>query len=80
MKRTTLTLTDDLADALGREARRRSTSASAIAREAIAHHLQMVPGQARKLPFAAIGASGRRTTAREMEDLIAREWNDARDR
>jgi hypothetical protein len=81
MKRTTLSLPDDLAQALTREARRRSTSASAIARDALAKHLHLVPGEARRLPFAALGHSGHRTTARDMEDLLAREWgNDARDR
>ena len=80
MKRTTLSLPDDLAEALAREARRRSTSASASARDALSRHLHMVPGRARELPFAAIGRSGCRTTARDMEDLIAREWDDARGR
>lgn len=80
MKRTTLSLPDGLAEALTREARRRSTSASAIARDALAKHLDMVPGGERPLPFAAVGRSGHRTTARDMEDLIAREWDDARGR
>jgi predicted transcriptional regulator len=81
MKRTTLSLPDDLADALAREARRRSTSASAIARDALARHLQLVPTEARPLPFAAVGRSGHRTTARDMEELLAHEWDDhTRDR
>ena len=80
MKRTTLSLPDDLAQALTREAKRRSTSASAVARDAIAEHLHLVPGNARPLPFAALGRSGYKTTARDMEQLLEREWNDARDR
>jgi plasmid stability protein len=81
MKRTTLSLPDDLAQALTREARRQSTSVSAIARDALAKHLHLVPGEARPLPFAALGHSGHRTTARDMEDMLAREWDDdARDR
>lgn len=76
MKRTTLSLPDDLADALTREARRRSTSVSAIARDALARHLHMVSGASRPLPFATLGASGHRSTARDMEELIAREWDD----
>jgi hypothetical protein len=80
MKRTTLSLPDDLADALVREARRRSTSASSIARDALARHLHMVPSSPRPLPFAAVGRSRHRTTGRDMEELIAREWDDARDR
>jgi predicted transcriptional regulator len=81
MKRTTLSLPDDLADALTREAHRRSTSASAIARDALARHLHLVPTEARSLPFAAVGRSGQGTTARDMEDLLAREWDEpTRDR
>jgi predicted transcriptional regulator len=76
MKRTTLSLTDDLADALTREAHRRRMSASAIAREALAGHLQLAPTQARRLPFAAVGRSGQRSTARDMEDLLAHEWDE----
>jgi hypothetical protein len=81
MRRTTLSLPDDLADALTREARRRSTSASAIARDALARHLHLAPTEARPLPFAAVGRSGHQSTARDMEDLLAREWDEpARDR
>ena len=76
MRRTTLSLPDDLADALTREARRRSTSASAIARDALASHLRLVPTDARPLPFAALGRSGHRTTGRDMEELLAHEWAD----
>jgi hypothetical protein len=81
MKRTTLSLPDDLAQALTREAHRRSTSASAVARDALTKHLHLVPGDARPLPFAALGHSGHRTTARDMEQLLEREWDEhARDR
>jgi hypothetical protein len=81
MKRTTLSLPDDLSQALEREAHRRSMSASAVAREALAKHLRLVPGDARPLPFAALGGSGHRTTARNMEQLLEREWDGhARDR
>lgn len=80
MRRTTVSLPDDLADALAREAHRRSTSASAIARDALERHLHLVPGQARELSFAALGHSGQRTTARDMEKLLVREWNHPRDR
>ncbi|MGC2374397.1 MAG: CopG family transcriptional regulator [Solirubrobacteraceae bacterium] len=76
MRRTTLSLPDDMAEALAREARRRSTSASAVARDALAKHLHLVPGDTRPLSFAALGHSGHRTTAREMEELLAREWDD----
>jgi hypothetical protein len=81
MKRTTVSLPDDLAAALAREARRRNVPASAIARAALAAHLGMAGDAPRSLPFASVGRGGPSSTARDMEDLIAREWNEpARDR
>ena len=80
MKRTTISLPDDLAKALEREARRRHLSASEIARQALAKHLGAA-GEPRELSFVRLGRSGHRNTAREMEELIARDWDgDARGR
>ncbi|HEY1687346.1 MAG TPA: CopG family transcriptional regulator [Solirubrobacteraceae bacterium] len=76
MKRTTISLPDDLALALVRTANRRSTSASAVARAALEQHLHFVQGEARPLPFANVGRSGQQSIARDMEDLIEREWDD----
>jgi Arc/MetJ-type ribon-helix-helix transcriptional regulator len=81
MKRTTVSLPDDLADALVREAHRQRSSASEVTREALARHLGMSSEGPRELSFAAIGRSGQGTVARDMERLIEREWDDlARDR
>jgi Arc/MetJ-type ribon-helix-helix transcriptional regulator len=81
MKRTTVSLPDDLAAALTREARRRNRSVSEITRDALARHLGLAADEPRTVPFAALGRSGHRTTARDMEDLLAREWDaDVRDR
>jgi predicted transcriptional regulator len=81
MKRTTVSLPDDVAAALAREARRRDVSASAITRDALASHLGLVADKPREVPFAAVGRSGRRRTARDMEKLISREWDEpTRDR
>jgi len=76
MKRTTISLTDDLANALDREVQRRRSSASAITREALAEHLGLAAGQSRDLTFAAIGRSGHGSTGRDMEALLEQEWND----
>jgi metal-responsive CopG/Arc/MetJ family transcriptional regulator len=80
MRRTTISLPDELADALDREARRRSLPASAIARDALTTYLGIGrPGEQRELPFADVGHSGHNTTARDMEDLLEQEWaRDAR--
>jgi hypothetical protein len=76
MKRTTISLPDDLASALAREARRHDQSVSEIAREALSRHLGLVSDGRRELPFAALGASGHRTTGRRIEELLAAEWDD----
>jgi plasmid stability protein len=81
MKRTTVSLPDDLAAALAREARRHNRSASEITRDALAKHLGLAADEPRSVPFAAVGRSGHRTTGRDMEELLAAEWHgDARDR
>jgi len=53
MTRITLSLPDDFASALKREAKRRHTSVSAVAREALAERLRL-GGTKREVPFAAI--------------------------
>jgi Ribbon-helix-helix protein, copG family len=77
MKRTTITLPDELAQALAREARRRAVPVSRVARDALAKELGFASHGPRELPFAALGASGHRSTARDMEQLLEQEWNDA---
>ena len=75
MKRTTLALSDDLAAALAREARRSNRSASEVAREALARYLGLAPGATRELPFAAVGGSGHNSVGRDMEEILS-EWDD----
>jgi metal-responsive CopG/Arc/MetJ family transcriptional regulator len=76
MKRTTISLPDDLAQALNREARRQHSSASEVTRTALAQHLGLAQNKPRELAFADLGRSGHRTTARDMEQLLEQEWND----
>lgn len=80
MKRTSISLPDDMAKALDREARRRHTSVSAIAREALTERLGIRPGEVRDLPFVALGHSGERDTARRAEEILAEEWDADRGR
>jgi predicted transcriptional regulator len=77
MKRTTISLADDLAAAVEREARRRRVPVSQVAREALEAHLGR--GGTRTLSFAALGRSGHRTTAVDAEAILDAEW-DARGR
>lgn len=79
MKRTTISLPEELAAAVSRAAGRRRVSVSELTREALTAHLGLGPGK-RKLGFANLGSSGARTTARDMEEILADEWGRARRR
>jgi hypothetical protein len=76
MKRTTVSLPEDLASALAREARRQNRSVSAVTRDALVRHLGLAGAEPRTLPFAGVGRSGHRSTGRDMEELLASEWDD----
>jgi metal-responsive CopG/Arc/MetJ family transcriptional regulator len=76
MRRTTVSLPDDLARALDREAQRRRTSASEVTRDALAQHLGLRQDGPRDLAFAALGHSGQHTVGRDMERLLEQEWDD----
>jgi Arc/MetJ-type ribon-helix-helix transcriptional regulator len=78
MKRTTVSLPDELVAVLQREATRRRTSVSEVVRAALAAHLKY--GQQRDLPFASLGRSGHPDTAADAEDILAAEWADAIER
>jgi Arc/MetJ-type ribon-helix-helix transcriptional regulator len=80
MKRTTITLPDELATALRREAHRRRLSVSHVVREALSAQLGLASETPRELPFAALGRSGHRTTAGDFEEILAAEWSPDRDR
>lgn len=71
MKRTTVTLPDDLAALLEVERQQRAISQAAIIREALVAYLRRRQ-EPRRLPFVALGRSGTRTTAREAEAILAR--------
>jgi hypothetical protein len=73
MKRTTVSMPDDLAQAVEREARRRDISTSEVVRVALIAHLG-VGTKRRPLPFANLGHSGRGDTASRTEELLAEEW------
>lgn len=55
-------------------------SASQVTRDALAAHLGVGAEGPRPIPFAALGASGTRHTARDAESILEREWGDARRR
>jgi len=71
MRRTTVKLPDDVDAKLRHEASRRGTTIAEITREAIEAHLG--GGGRRRLIAAKAGRSGRRDTARRIEEIIRRE-------
>ena len=79
MKRTTISLPDDLAGAVDREARRRDISTSEVVRIALIAHLGRKPGR-RELPFANLGHSKDpgAGTARRIDEILAEEWTPER--
>jgi hypothetical protein len=80
VKRTTISLPDELGRALEREARRRSTSISDLSRRAIGAYLGVDGEEPRRLPFVAVGRSGEGHVARDAEEILDREWGAARGR
>ncbi len=80
MRRTTISLPDEVAAALEREAARRRVPVSRLAREAIEAKLGRGEGVRRTIPFAALGRSGYHSTARDIEEILETEWTRDRDR
>jgi Arc/MetJ-type ribon-helix-helix transcriptional regulator len=76
MHRITISLPADLAATIAEEAERRGTSVSEVVRGAISRMLG-AGDEPPDLPIAALGRSGKKTTARDAEDILAREWNGA---
>ncbi|HET7711153.1 MAG TPA: CopG family transcriptional regulator [Thermoanaerobaculia bacterium] len=71
MKRTTVKLSADLDARLRHEASRRGTTIAEVTREALEAHVG--GGGRRRLIAAKAGRSGRRDTARRIEEIIRRE-------
>ncbi len=79
MKRTTISLPDDMAGWLARDARRRSTSVSEVAREIFSAHFGLNSHEPRRLPFESLGRSGFHDTAENIKKILAEEWGGPRD-
>lgn len=77
MKRTTVTLPEDLVELVGDEARRRRTSVSAVVRQLITEGLVGSAERPREIPWAAIVDDPEAPPARDLESVLARDWPDA---
>jgi Arc/MetJ-type ribon-helix-helix transcriptional regulator len=75
MKRTTISLPEDLAGIVEREARRRRTSVSEVVRTALESHFEL--DKPRELPFANLFSSDQpHNNAANLEEILAKEWAD----
>lgn len=79
MHRLTISLPEDLAAAVTDRADREGTSVSEIVRRAVLQAFG-AEDEPPALPFAGLGRSGQRTTARDAEEVLSREWSVARRR
>lgn len=79
MKRITISLPDDVAAALDRQAHRRRLPVSQVVREGIEAQVGRQRGP-RRIPFAAIGHSGYSDTSVKVDAILEAEWDRARDR
>jgi len=73
MKRTTVSLPEDLVWLLEREAKRRDASVSEVVRLALGEHFGL-NGEKRHVPFAGIARGDGSNVAARMEELLAQEW------
>lgn len=72
MNRTTLSFPEDLDRALRREARRRHSTVSAVAREVLSDHFGLSETGKRRIAFAGLVHDTRPgSTAAEMQDSVA---------
>jgi hypothetical protein len=75
MQRITISLDDEEAQSLRREARRRHQSVSEVARTAIAGHLSgLGPDGRRVIPFAGLVNDGGPPAAAELEAYLEENW------
>ncbi|HEX2163226.1 MAG TPA: ribbon-helix-helix protein, CopG family, partial [Thermoanaerobaculia bacterium] len=72
----TVTLTEDLAELLDDEARRRRTSVSAVVRQLLTEGLVGSAERPREIPWAGIVDDPGGAPARDLDEVLAREWAD----
>lgn len=82
MKRATITLPDELAELVDREARRRQTSFSEVVRQYIVLGLSGSEEKPREIPWAGLFQDPDMIPAERMDEELAARWADdlARDR
>jgi Arc/MetJ-type ribon-helix-helix transcriptional regulator len=76
VKETSISLPDDLVEALEAEVERRCSSVSDVLQTALREHLGLSRGGSCTHERGEVAHSGHRTTARDMEEFLEREWGD----
>jgi hypothetical protein len=80
MKRATITLPDDLADLVDREAQRRQASFSEVVRQFIVQGLSGSENKPREIPWAGLFHDPDMVPAERMDEALADHWADDLDR
>jgi hypothetical protein len=80
MKRATITLPDELAELVDREAQRRQTSFSDVVRQFIVIGLSGSEEKPREIPWAGLFHDPDMVPAGRMDEVLAKSWADDLDR
>ena len=80
MRRTTITLSDDLAELVAREAQRRRTSVSEVVRTLLAEALGGSDERPREIPWAGLFSDSEMPAAERVDEALAERWADDIDR
>jgi len=80
MKRATITLPDDLAELVDREAGRRQTSVSEVVRQYIVQGLSGSDEKPREIPWAGLFHDPDMVPAENLDEELAEHWADDLDR
>ena len=80
MKRTTIVLSDELAELVAREAQRRRTSVSEVIRTLVAEGLTGSDENPREIPWVGIFSDTEMPAAARVEQALADRWADDIDR
>jgi Arc/MetJ-type ribon-helix-helix transcriptional regulator len=80
MKRTTITLPDDLSALVDSEARRRQTSVSEVIRTYIVKGLAGTPERPREIPFAGLFHDPGMVPGDSIDEALKQHWADDIDR
>lgn len=80
MKRTTITLSDDLAELVALEARRKGTSVSGVVRDLVERGLTGSAERPRQIAWAGLFSDPEMAPARGLDAALAEGWADDLDR